>query len=125
MYDKNPTEAELYFLFPLLLHRAGITSFKDMAKFEGKQYSSYREACCALKLLGDDAECMRYLHDAFANTFRPLTTVFATIIALREPSNPVSLCENNIANILTDLKRRYASVPETVKLLERDDNVQK
>ncbi len=68
---------------------------------------------------------MRCLHDAFANSFEPLKTVFAKIIALCEPLSPVSLWENNIANIVTDLRRRYASVSEAVKLLERDHDAQK
>ena len=125
MYNISPREGERYFLRTLLLHRSGMTSFKDMLKVDGTQYSSYREVCCAMGLLADDAEWMRCLQDAFASTFEPLTTVFATIIALCEPSNPVSLWENNTPNILTDLRRRYAKFPEAVKILEADNDALK
>ncbi len=56
MYNISPREGERYFLRTLLPHRTGMTSFKDMSKIDGKQFSSYREACCALGLQSDDAE---------------------------------------------------------------------
>ncbi len=93
MYNISPREGERYFLRSLILHRPGITSFKHMPNVDGKQYYSFREACCEIGLLADDLEWMRCLYDAFASTFEPSTTVFATIIALCEPSSPVALWE--------------------------------
>ncbi len=83
-----------------------------MANVNGEQYSSFCEACCSLGLLADDAEWIRCLQEAFASTFEPLTTVFATIIALSEPSSQIVLWERNVKNMVTDLRRCYAAVPE-------------
>ncbi len=66
---------------------------------------------------------MRCLEDVFSSTFEPLTTGFATITAHCEPSNPVVLWEKNISNVLTDLRRRYTTIPEAVKILELDSVV--
>ena len=118
MNNISPREEELSFLRTLLLHRAGISSFKYMVNLEGKQYSSYLEACCAMGLLADNAEWMRCLHDTFRNTLEPLKTVFPTIFAFCESSSSVSLWEKNIANILTDLRRRYDSVPKQWSFLK-------
>ena len=70
-------------------------------------------------LLADDSEWMRCLQDVFSATFEPLTTVFATIISHCEPPNPL-LWERNSSSILTDLRKRYAAIPEALKLLEND-----
>ncbi len=56
---------------------------------------------------------------------RTIDNLLRSIIALFEPSSPVSFREKIIAIILIDLRRRDASVPEVVKLLERDDDAQK
>ncbi len=120
IYNISPREAERYFLRTLLLHRPGVTSFKDMIHVEGRKFSSYCEACCALGLLSDDAEWMRCLQNAFSSIFEPLTTVSATIIAHCEPSYPVVLREKDILDVLTYLRRRYAAIWETVNILDLD-----
>ncbi len=76
-------------------------------------------------LVADDAEWMRFLQDAFASTFEPLTTVFAAVIALCNPYSPVVLWERNVENIVADLRRRYAAVPEALTLLQADEEAQK
>ncbi len=69
-------------------------------------------------LLADDAEWMRCLQDAFPSTFEQSTTAFATIIAYCKPSNPVDIREKNTSNDLTDLGRRYATIPVAANILE-------
>ncbi len=122
MYNISPRERERYFHRTLLLHRTGMTSFKEMSKIDGKQFSSYRKACCALGLLSDDAEWMRCLLDAFASTFEPLNSFFATITGLCEPSDPGAPWDKNLMNIIEDLRRRHIGVPEAVKLLQHDQD---
>ncbi len=111
MYNISPRKQGRYFLCTLLLHEPRITSFKYMTNIGGRQYVSFREACCMMGLPVDDAEWMRCLQNAFASTFEPLTNVFATIIALCNPSSLVILWERNVANILADLRKRHAAVP--------------
>ncbi len=87
-----------------------------MRSVNGKQYSSYRERCCAMGLLADYAEWMRCSRNEFASTFDPLPAVFATIIALCEASSPFVLFELNIANIPEDLVSRYIAFPDASKV---------
>ncbi len=68
---------------------------------------------------------MRCLQDALAWSIERLTNVFATIIALCEPSSTVVLWERNVAHMLTNLRRRYNAVPEASKLPQSDEEVQK
>ena len=78
-----------------------------------------------MELLTDNAEWMRCLQDPFASTFELPTTVFATLNALCEPSSTVVLLERNVANMLTDLRRRYAAVPKASTLLQSEEEMQK
>ena len=65
---------------------------------------------------------MRCLQDAFSSNFEPLTSIFATIIGLCEPSDPRGLWHKNLMNIIEDLRRRHIGVPEAVKLLQDDQD---
>ena len=75
IYIISPREEERYFLRTLLLHISGLTSFKGATTVDGIQYSSFRQASCAMGLRADDAERMTCLKDAFESTFEPLTTL--------------------------------------------------
>ncbi len=120
MYNISPREGERYFPRALLLYRSGIRSYKEMSNVDGVQHPSFRETCCAMGLLADDAEWMRCLKDAFAKRFESLTIRFATIVVLSEPFSPVSLWNKNIASILADLRKRYTKFPEAQSLLQSD-----
>ena len=75
-----PREGEKYYLRTLRLYVSGAISFQDLFNVNAVVHESYRDVCCALGLLTDDAEWQRCLEDAFASIFEPLTAVFSAIL---------------------------------------------
>ncbi len=67
MFNISPREGERYFLRILLLNKTGATSSAHIRTHEGVQYSTFREACCAMGLLSDDAEWIRCIYDSFSS----------------------------------------------------------
>ena len=73
MYNISPREGERDFLRKLLLNRAGAFSFDDMHFYEGVQYPTFCETCCAMGLLSNATsavaasllECRRTAHSVF------------------------------------------------------------
>ncbi len=65
MYNISPKEGERYFLRTLQLHKAGMDYFKSLRIVDRVLYSTYREACCALGLLANDAEWMRCQQESY------------------------------------------------------------
>ena len=120
MYTVSPREGEKYYLRTLLLHVPGATSFQNLLNVNGIIHTSFRDACCALGLLADDAEWQRCLDDAFATSFEPLTAVFSTILAFCEPSNPLRLWNDNVQKFLFDIRKRYAGISEAYTILSDD-----
>ncbi|GJV09640.1 DNA helicase [Tanacetum coccineum] len=66
----HPTSGELFFLRMLLCHRKGCRDFFEVQIINGVFYPTYRAACEALGLLGDDKEWETALEEAcvFANS---------------------------------------------------------
>ncbi|GKG08042.1 DNA helicase, partial [Tanacetum coccineum] len=52
----HPNSGELFYLRILLCHQKGCTSFEDIRTVNGRIYETFRAACDALGLLGDDKE---------------------------------------------------------------------
>ena len=120
MYTVSPREGEKYNLRTLLLHVSCARSFQELFNVNGVDHASYRDACCALGLLTDNAEWQRCLDDAFGSSFEPLTAVFSTILAFCEPSNPQRLWNDNIQKFVLDIRRRYAGIKEAYAILADD-----
>lgn len=49
-----PSSHELFYLWMLLCHQKGCTSFKDLHTVSGCLHPTYRSACNALGIIGDD-----------------------------------------------------------------------
>ena len=84
-YNISSREGERYFLRTLFLHTTGATSFANLLVHESAQHYTFREACCALSLLSDDAEWMKFMQDAISSNFDSLTHVFSIMMAFCEP----------------------------------------
>ena len=76
MYDICPREVERYFLQTLLLRKSGATYFADMRLHEGVQHPNYRDICCSMGLLSDDAEWLRCMEDTSYSDFDRLAEFF-------------------------------------------------
>uniref|UniRef100_A0A453RTJ7 Uncharacterized protein n=2 Tax=Aegilops tauschii subsp. strangulata TaxID=200361 RepID=A0A453RTJ7_AEGTS len=60
----NPSQGEPFYLRMLLNICKGTTSFADIRTISGQEYPTFRSACEALGLLGDDQEWSNALKDA-------------------------------------------------------------
>lgn len=81
IYYVQPTVGELYYLRMLLMIVKGATSFADVRTFEGVTYLSYKEACVARGLLGDDIEWYNAFDGAILWGFGPrLRQLFFTML---------------------------------------------
>ena len=118
MYSISPREGERYFLRTLLLHKPGATSFDNLRFHDGVQYSTFRDACCALGLLSDDSEWLRCMQEAFSSNFDHLTEVFTIIMAFCEPANPLRIWEKTKHQMIADFRRRHIGEYLTDELAE-------
>ncbi|KAL7598612.1 hypothetical protein Lser_V15G26560 [Lactuca serriola] len=90
----HPTSGELFYLWMLLFHQKGCTSFQDMRTVSGTVYPTFRVAYNALGLLGDDVEWFTCFIEAstWANASQ-LRSLFCHLLFFCEVSNPRLLWE--------------------------------
>ncbi|XP_074298852.1 uncharacterized protein LOC141629809 [Silene latifolia] len=76
-----PTYGELYFMRTMLNHVKGPKSYEDIRRVNGTLYDTYREACYAYGLIGDDKEYIDAIKEAseWASGFY-LRNLFATLL---------------------------------------------
>ena len=60
----NPSYGELYYQRMLLNVAKGATSYEDLRTIAGVMYPTFKDACQALGLLGDDNEWREALREA-------------------------------------------------------------
>ncbi|CAI9290023.1 unnamed protein product [Lactuca saligna] len=90
----HPTSGELFYLRMLLCHQKGCTSFKDLRTVSGTIYPTYRAACNALKLIGDDTEWLSAFTEASIwVTSAQLRSLFCQLLLFCEVSSPQLLWE--------------------------------
>ena len=81
VYYVNPTVGELYYLRTLLMIVNGATCFEDLRVYEKRVYSTFKEACAARGLLGDDKEWYTAFDEAVVWGFgRRLRQLFVTML---------------------------------------------
>ncbi|GKA61502.1 hypothetical protein Tco_0760909 [Tanacetum coccineum] len=92
----HPNSGELFYLRMLLCHQKGCTTFEDIRTVNHKVYGTFRSACDALGLLGDDKEWDTALEEAcFSSTTSELRSLFAHILIFCDVSDPLKLCVEN------------------------------
>ncbi|KAM0840854.1 hypothetical protein ACQ4PT_059380 [Festuca glaucescens] len=81
VYYVGPNAGELYYLRMLLMIVKGARSFVDVRTFQGTVYGSFKEACVARGLLGDDLEWYRAFDEAVVWGFgHRLRHLFVTML---------------------------------------------
>lgn len=100
----NPTQGELYYLRMLLHIVKGPTTFSQIRTIAGIQYESYRAACQALGLLGDDQEWSHAINDAaqWALPYQ-LRHLFVTILLFCEVTDPKRLYDKHASQMSEDI----------------------
>ncbi|XP_023739227.1 uncharacterized protein LOC111887289 [Lactuca sativa] len=94
----------------LLCHQKGCTSFEDLRTVSGTIYPTFRAACNALNLIGDDAEWLTAFTKASVWATSPqLRSLFCQLLLFCEVSNPQTLwefaCEKMKDDYLHTMKR--------------------
>jgi hypothetical protein len=77
----SPSTGELFYLRMLLMAVRGAQSFEDLKRHAGVTHVTYREACQARGLLGDDSEWARVFDETVVwATAAQLRNLFVTIL---------------------------------------------
>lgn len=88
----HPNSGELFYLRMLLCHQKGCRGFTEVQSINNVFYPTYRAACQALGLLGDDKEWDTALQEACISASSPeLRFLFAQILTHSEVANPLEL----------------------------------
>ncbi|KAL7607546.1 hypothetical protein Lser_V15G15147 [Lactuca serriola] len=91
----HPTAGELFYLRILLSHQKGCKSFVDIRTVRGQTYSTFRDACDALGLMGDDKEWLTAFHEAaFSASSSELRSLFCHLLLFCEVGTPLLLWES-------------------------------
>ncbi|XP_071700235.1 uncharacterized protein [Rutidosis leptorrhynchoides] len=92
----HPAYGEAFFLRMLLCHRKGCKSVEDIRTVNQVLHNTYRSACEAAGLLGDDREWSAVLEEASVSaTSSQLRSLFAHILSYCTVTNPFALWENH------------------------------
>ena len=113
----SPSEGEKYFLRMLLTQVTGATSFENVRTYKNVIYKTFKEACIARGILGDDNEwhlCMQ--EAAEIQTGSELRHLFALILSTCDVSNPLKLWEQNIEHLCEDLLHKKRKKTNNFKL---------
>ncbi|XP_023765283.1 uncharacterized protein LOC111913805 [Lactuca sativa] len=107
----HPSSGELFYLWMLLCHQKGCTSFEDLRTVSGTVYRTFRGACNVLGLIGDDIEWLTAFTEAsvWVNSLQ-LRSFFCHLLLFCEVSNPGLLwetaCEKMKDDYIHTLKRK-------------------
>ena len=108
VYTVSPRQGECYFLRLLLHVFRGPCSFDDLKNVDGRMCETYREACLQRGLLEDDHHHDDALREAAAEQSTPaLRSLFAVIITMCEPSNPIQLWADHHESLCEDFLHRH------------------
>ncbi|GJY13681.1 DNA helicase [Tanacetum coccineum] len=100
----HPSLGELFYLRMLLCHQKGCKSFEDIRTVKENIHLTYRAACEALGLLGDDKEWTTALEEAsLSATSAELRSLFALILTCCEVTNPLKLWKKHWRQMADDI----------------------
>jgi hypothetical protein len=100
----SPAQGETFYLRILLHIVKGAKSFSEIRTVARQEYPTFRLACQALGLLGDDQEWSHALTDAanWSSTYQ-LRQLFVTLLVFCEVSDPTKLFTDHCANMSEDI----------------------
>jgi hypothetical protein len=102
LYYVHPSAGERYYLRMLLLTVKGACSYEALRTFNNNVYPSFKEACQACGLLGDDNEWLHAFEEAATwATALQLRQLFVTILLYCQISNEHSFFEK-VWKLMTD-----------------------
>lgn len=113
VYDVPPKDTERFYLKQLLRHAKGATSFDELKKHNGVQYSSFREVVLHKGLLDDDSIWVATLDEAVRTNCsgRNLRKLFVQLLVFADVSSPRGLWNRFGLKLGDDLKRNKKGEP--------------
>ncbi|KAI3700843.1 hypothetical protein L2E82_45482 [Cichorium intybus] len=105
----HPTCGETFYLRMLLCHQKGCCTFADIRKVNEIIFPSYRLACEALGLIGDDKEWQFALDDAssWASSVQ-LRALFCHLLLFCDVSNPLQMWEYAKLKMVDDIRHSFS-----------------
>jgi hypothetical protein len=99
----NPAQGEAYYLCMLLHIVKGAKSFSDIRTVGGHEHPTFREACQALGLPGDDQEWSNAMTDSaqWGSPYQ-LRQLFVTLLLFCEVSDPLKLFTEHASHMSED-----------------------
>lgn len=104
----HPSTGEPFYLRMLLMVVRGAKSYKDVRTYEGTLYHTFREACQARGLIGDDTEWFHVFDEAIIwATAYQLRNLFMTILVYGDVGNVRGLFDKYWKYMTDDILRRH------------------
>ncbi|KAL6662326.1 hypothetical protein ACP70R_000185 [Stipagrostis hirtigluma subsp. patula] len=95
LYYVHPSAGERFYLRMLLMVVKGATSYADLRTYQGRVYETFKEACAARGLLGDDNEWLIAFNEAAMwGTTSQLRSLFVTMLLFCDIKDEFSLFES-------------------------------
>ncbi|GJU74196.1 hypothetical protein Tco_1265601 [Tanacetum coccineum] len=121
----HPTSGELFFLQMLLCYQKGCRDFWEVQTLKGIFYPTYRAACEALGLLGDDKECDIAIQEACASaTPAELRSLFAHILLHFDVTDPSKLWTKYWKEMNRDMLEKVSQTVQIPGYHLNDDGLQ-
>ncbi|XP_066316197.1 uncharacterized protein [Miscanthus floridulus] len=108
LYYVHPSVGERYFLRMLLLVVRGAQSYEDVRRYNGVLYPTFKLACSARGLLGDDKEWYDAFDEAAAwATSSQLRKLFVTMLLFCEVNDKYTFFEKVWRPLADDIQYRF------------------
>ncbi|XP_071699967.1 uncharacterized protein [Rutidosis leptorrhynchoides] len=106
----HPAFGEVFYLRMLLFHRKCCGTFEELRTVNDHVHSTYREACLAMGLLGNDKEWLTAMEEASATaTSSQLRTLFSHILIYCDVADPQKLWKQCWKLMSDDIPLRVAA----------------
>ncbi|XP_023736845.1 uncharacterized protein LOC111884761 [Lactuca sativa] len=121
----HPTAGELFYLRILLCHQKGCISYDDIRTVHGITHSTFRAACEALGLTGDDREWLAAFTEASSwATASEMQSLFCHLLLFCDVGSPFLLWESAKSKMGDDIHRELTLESPTPELNLHDDIVE-
>ncbi|KAL3639082.1 hypothetical protein CASFOL_016989 [Castilleja foliolosa] len=121
----HPASGELFFLRMLLCHQRGCKSFADIRTVCNVIHNTYRSACDALGLLGDDKEWLTaFIESSVWATSSELQVLFVHMLLFCVVSQPIYFWETQWGCMGDDIRHRFTAETASTNFFVNDSEIQ-
>ncbi|XP_047087140.1 uncharacterized protein LOC124698742 [Lolium rigidum] len=125
VYYVHPSAGERFYLRMLLMVVQGASSYQDLRTFNTITYETFKEACAARGLLGDDTEWYTAFDEALVwATSRQLRHLFVTIILFCSVDDERAFYNKYYSYLTDDIQLRYRGLLNDPSFIVPADQLQ-